>query len=241
MNGEDVGAGTALIDNREMQLQVVDVQAHMDKVELLSKAVDEADGWVQLFDEENSCAWTKVGDDGDTVMRMTIEFDLSPALFFAMMSTLSQDMLEWMSYLKGLEILNEFGPGDTLCRWNLNMGWAMMYIMSIPEECTVRLVTRPNWPQENYYCYCTIPYDPLKHVPVESYGPFKIESGCVMPHPDDPNKCILSSMDKLDFKYVPNFALKMLIKKEYVDKMRSMIGPFKGSSTYAALVKDQAE
>ena len=146
-----------------------------------------------------------------------------------MFSNTSQDMLTWFTDLKSIEIINEFGPGDTLCKWNLQLSWALMYIMSIPEELTIRMVTRPNWPQENSYSYCTIPYDPEKHVPVEKYGPIKIESGCIMPHPEDPNKCILSTMDKMDFKYMPNFALKMIIKKEYVAKMRSMAELFKKS------------
>jgi len=110
--------------------------------------------------------------------------------------------------------------------------------MSIPEKIDIRLITRKNWPAENHYSYCTIPYDAEKKVPVESYGPIKIESGCIMPHPEDPNKCILNTLTKADFGYTPEFAIKMLLRKEMVQKFNTMQLAFKKSKTYEELTKE---
>lgn len=151
-------------------------------------------------------------EDGDNMMRVNCEIDLPPKHVFAMFTTTTSDILTWYSDLKNLEVKEEFGPNDKLTRWTLNLSWAIKYVMSIPEQIDIRLVTRENWPEQNHYAYCTIPYDAEKNVPVEKYGPVKIESGCIMPHPTDPNKAILSTLDKMDMKYMPNFALKMLLR-----------------------------
>jgi len=216
MNGE--GGGAALNIINKGVLPVLDVKEHMDKIEGLMKEASVEDGWTNLINDPGATAYLKTLEDGDTVMRITCELDLKPEHCFAMFTTTNDDMLTWYTDLKKLEVVEEFTPDDKLTKWTLNLSWALQYIMSIPEVITIRLVTRKNWPEENHFAYCTIPYDSEKNIPVEQYGPIKIESGCVMPHPEDPNKCILSTLDKADFKYMPDFAIKMLIRKEMIGK-----------------------
>ena len=54
-----------------------------------------------------------------------------------------------------------------------------------------------------------------------------------MPHPEDPNKCILSKLDKGNLKYMPNFALSMVLRKKIVGTIEDMVVKFKKSDTYA--------
>ena len=42
----------------------------------------------------------------------------------------------------------------------------------------------------------------------------KIKSGVIMPNPADATKCIVSSCDKVKLKYMPNWVLKKMLKKE---------------------------
>ena len=102
----------------------------------------------------------------------------------------------------------------------------------------MRLIVRRNWPEENNFSYCTVPYDSEKKIPVEKYGPIKIESGCMMPHPDDPNKCFINTITKADMRYCPDFAMKMILRKEMIAKFRTMTIGFKKSKTYADLIKE---
>ena len=99
----------------------------------------------------------------------------------------------------------------------------------------MRVTTRENWPQENAFAYVIIPHDEEKRVAVEEIGPIKIATGVVLPHPDDENKCIFNILEKANLKYVPNFALKALLKKEVLGKFSVMVVNFKKSDTYAAL------
>lgn len=140
--------------------------------------------------------------------------------------------------MKSVEILEEFGPDDKLTRWKLNLSWALTYVMGIPETVDMRLIVRRNWPEENNFSYCTVPYDSEKKIPVEKYGPIKIESGCMMPHPDDPNKCFINTITKADLRYCPDFAMKMILRKEMIAKFRTMTVGFKKSKTYADLIKE---
>ena len=72
---------------------------------------------------------------------------------------------------------------------------------------TFRFVVRRNWPEQGKFAYVFVPYDPEKGE-VEEMGEIKISGGTAIPHPDDPNKCILTTLDKAKMKYVPNFVIK---------------------------------
>ena len=67
----------------------------------------------------------------------------------------------------------------------------------------------------------------------------KIKSGVIMPNPADATKCIVSSCDKLKLKYMPNFILKSMLKKEVVGRMQTMADKFKKSAAYAELGLEQ--
>ena len=247
MNGEDVGKALDILKNKKLGIfEVVDVEAHMDKIAELSKAVDQTDGWVELINQGGetdhvATGHTKQLEDGDTAMRVMTELDLAPqhaVEMFAQGMRGNEEMPNWYTDLKSMEVIEEFGPDDKLTRWNLKLSWALTYVMGIPETVDIRLIVRKNWPEENNYSYCTIPYDMEKKTPVEEYGPIKIESGCFMPHPDDPNKCFMNSLTKADLKYCPEFAIKMLMRKEWIQKFRAMTVLFKKSKTYAEMIKE---
>ena len=150
----------------------------------------------------------------------------------------NEEMKEWYTDIKSIEIVEEFGKDDKLTRWSMNLSWALQYVMGIPDLLDIRIVVRRNWPEENNFSYCTVPYDKEKRIPVEKYGPIKIESGCIMPHPEDPNKCLLNTITKADLRYCPNFALKAMLRKEMIAKFRTMTVAFKKSKTYAELIKE---
>ena len=79
MNGEDVGKALDVLKNKNLgMMEVVDIQAHMDKIAELTKAVDQADGWNELINEGGATGHTKQMEDGDTALRVTAELDLAP-------------------------------------------------------------------------------------------------------------------------------------------------------------------
>ena len=57
-------------------IEVVDIQAHMDKIAMLTKEVDKTDGWEELINEGGAAGYTKKLEDGDTALRVTCELDI---------------------------------------------------------------------------------------------------------------------------------------------------------------------
>ena len=99
--------------------------------------------------------------------------DLPPKMAFHMNIT-HEDRSEWYTKIPKTELLKEFGEQDHLVRWHMKMGWAMTYIMGIPESITLRIIKRPDWPEPNHYGYVIVPYDVEKEQVVEELGPIKV-------------------------------------------------------------------
>ena len=153
-----------------------------------------------------------------------------------MMLSTSEDRITWQPELLSAEILKEYGsPDDTLQRFKYKLPIAIKYLMSIPESIDVRICKRENWPEENNYAYMSIPFDVEKNEAVEEIGGMKLKTGVVMPDPEDPNKCIITTLDKVNLKYMPNFALKRLMRKAVNGKMFEMVKKYKASATYAQI------
>ena len=55
----------------------------------------------------------------------------------------------------------------------------------------------------------------------------KVKCGVVKPHPEDPNKSLITSLDSGNLKYVPTFVLKGMMKKVGMAKLLTMIAKFK--------------
>jgi len=126
MNGEEPGAALNMLKNKNLGfIPVMDVQQHMNKIEILMKEADAEDGWHELLNEGQAKAYSKVMEDGDKVLRLLVQLDLPPRLCLAMFATTNDDMMTWYTDLKKLEVLEEFGEGDILTRWTLNLSWAI--------------------------------------------------------------------------------------------------------------------
>ena len=137
---------------------------------MLANEVDKTEGWYELLNEGGATGHTKQLEDGDTALRVSCELDIKPEYAIHMFTAGNEEMPTWYTDLKKVEVLEEFGPGDKLTRWSLNLSWALTYVMGIPEQLDIRLVVRENWPEDGNFSYCTVPYDPEKKIPVESYG-----------------------------------------------------------------------
>ena len=66
-------------------------------------------------------------------------------------------------------------------------------------------------------------------------GPAKLSSGVVMPDPEDPNKAIVTKLDKGNLKYMPSFALRMMIENKLEPMVQDIVAKFKKSSAHARL------
>lgn len=100
-------------------------------------------------------------------------------------------------------------------------------MMGVPDVITAKMLTRKNWPEQGSYGFIIIPFDIPNNTPLENLGPMRISSGVIMPHPTDPNMAIMTKLDKMSMKFVPDFALKMMLGKKLIPNMYKMINDFK--------------
>jgi len=69
-------------------------------------------------------------------------------------------------------------------------------------------------------------------------GEIKVSAGTIITDPEDPNKCILTTLDKAKMKYVPNFVIKKVMSKA-VSEVDKMFTNYLKSQTYANLQAQQ--
>ena len=207
----------------------------MEKLAVLREEAKVSDGWVQLVDKPKVAAWTVQSEAGDTLIRMTVKFDLPARLTFESMYYCEEECLKWRFSFKSIKIVKQFSEEDRIIQFQPNIGFAFKYIMSVPDWVSCRVLGRRDWPEEGQYAFAIIPWDIEKEIPVEQIGPIKINSGVVIPDPEDPNKSICTRIDRGNFKYMPSFALRMIIENKLIPTLEELVVNFKKSDYHAQL------
>lgn len=104
----------------------------MGRLEILRQDVGQDSSWSQLINEPDFTCHTKKLEDGSSLIRGSTTVDL-PAKYAFHMNITHEDRSEWYAEIPKSELLKEFGEQDHLVRWHLKMGWAMTYIMGLPD------------------------------------------------------------------------------------------------------------
>ena len=211
---------------------IVDDETIMQRLESLQEEAKATDGWTELLREEKFVVFMRTERPEETLIRGTLDIDLAPKHAILMMCHLGNERKEWHDECKSSEIVKELAPGDVICKWEMNLNFAIKYVMSIPDKIAMRVITRENWPEQGQYGYAILPYDLEKEVTLEELGPLKVKCGVVMPHPEDPNKSKITSLDSGNLKYVPTFVLKGLLKSTGQAKFLTMVAKYKKSTIY---------
>ena len=212
---------------------IVDDATFMRRLESLQEEAKAEDGWTKLLDEEKFVMIMKTLRPDETLMRGTLEIDLPAKHALLMMCHLGNERKEWHDECRSSEIVKELAPGDVVCKWEMNLNFAIKYVMSIPDKIAMRVITRENWPEQGQYGYAILPYDIEKETTLEELGPMKVKCGVIKPHPDDPeNKSRITSLDSGNLKYVPTFVLKSMMKNVGMSKLLTMVAKYKKSTVY---------
>jgi len=146
----------------------------------------------------------------------------------------SEESLAWEpESVKSKLKVKDWGPDDFVLEFIIDIPWALKYMMSIPDILTTRVVLKKDFPTPGSHNYLLIPYDMEKGQCVETMGGMKIKSGCISPHPTDPNKCILVSCDSFSLGMMPDFAVKAMLKTKAIGPIQEKIAKFKKSQICA--------
>lgn len=213
-------------------LGIIEVADCMDRVQKLRGLMEQGDGWEQIVNEPTASIFIKP-DGNDRAVRCTIEMDLTPDQCLEMFTSFDPESLTWMERVTSRNKVKDWGPNDYVIEQQLDIPWAMKYLMSIPETIYLRFVLKKNWPNAGEHAYVAIPYDNDKGQCMEQVGLLKTKSGTISPH-EDPKKCTLVTLDSMSpGKLMPDFALKAFIRAKAVQPLTDMVTKFKQSQAYA--------
>ena len=204
----------------------------LNKLNSLQSDAKTEDGWTEMLNEGKFKIVTKDLRPDETLMRGTFEIDLPPKQCFTCFTYTGNERKDWDSACKSSELLKELGPGDIVIMWGIKVNRAIKYMMKLPDKMCMRMVTRENWPEQGSYGYALLPYDEEKGVTLEEFGPMKMKCGTIKPHPDDPNKSILETLESNNLKYVPMFVLKGMMKKLGPKKIQEFVDKYQKSTVY---------
>lgn len=152
-------------------------------------------------------------------MRIVMRMSLPPDDCLEMLSSHDPRSTTYRESLKSVTLIKEFGPGDKVIRFETDIAWAIKVIVKAPDEIFIRMVTRKNWPEEGSMGYVVVPFDVKNNVCLDEFGPLKIKSGIISPDPEEEGNSIITMLDVMNFRYVPNFALAQILKKKIIPKM----------------------
>jgi len=206
---------------------LITVDGALDRTAELTAAANEADGWRLIVEEPNCVLYTKPGPDGDTYMRYSVTIDLAAGHLFECMMDVSEESMQWRDKVKALRTIHDYGPYDKVVRQEMDLPWALRYIMSVADGYTIRFVGRADWPSESNYSYAVIPFDVETNTCVESQGMLKIKSGVISPHPQDPSQSVLTGMDLANLGMMPSWGLGFLMKKLSLPQIAAMVANYK--------------
>merc|ERR1719265_2617251 len=129
------------------------------------------------------------------------------------MINFSPESAAWRDKMREVTLVKDYGPNDHVVQVTMSIPWAIKYIMSLPEEMSMRIVSRENWPEPGDYAYAILPFDLEKNVAVEEMGMLKMKTGVISAHPSDPEKSMLTGCDLFNLGMLPNWCLGFLVKK----------------------------
>ena len=202
------------------------------RLETLQAEAKAADGWTEMINEEKFKMVTKKVRPDETLLRGALELDLPASQTLLMFTYVGAERKEWDDQCKSSEVVKELAAGDKVCKWELKLNRAIKAVMKMPDKICMRMIVRENWPEQGSFGYALLPYDLEKNLTLEEFGPMKIKCGVIKPHPTDPNKSNIETLESGNLKFVPNFVLKGLMKKMGLKKIQDMVEKYKKSSIY---------
>jgi hypothetical protein len=149
-----------LTGNHEIkEIGVVEMGEVMESMKQLRAAGENLEGWAKLIDNPLEACWTKLQENGDSILRCTFTVDMHPALLLESFVNNTPKSYEFWPEIKSKKVEKDWGPNDFVVTYDLDLPWAMRYIMSFPTSLTLHIVSEKDFPTEGCYGYSCVPYD----------------------------------------------------------------------------------
>jgi len=130
-------------NNQMNQIGVVDMGNNtvLENLKLLKEAGENLEGWEKIVDNPGAGAWTKLQANGDSIIRCNLDVDMHPALLLESFINNTPLSCEFWPEIKAKTVEKDWGPNDFVVTYDLDLAWAVRYIMGFPNRMTVHVVS----------------------------------------------------------------------------------------------------
>jgi hypothetical protein len=190
-------------------------------------AGENLEGWKQVVDSPIGSIWMKTAENGDTLARITHKIELPAEICLMMYTDPSPEACDYTPNVKSKKCIKDWGPDDKVWLYHLELNWALRYIMGFPEILPLHVVKKEDYPEKGSYSYTCVPYDVEKNINLETLGPYRADTGCFTPDPQDPMKCTYTQISRMDMKLMPEFAQIKTLQSQCLEMTRNLVNGYK--------------
>mmetsp|Transcript_25733 Transcript_25733/g.66270 ORF Transcript_25733/g.66270 Transcript_25733/m.66270 type:complete len:350 (-) Transcript_25733:129-1178(-) len=195
----------------------------------LSAAMEGQGEWATVADK----GWYKVelkqADGGQELMRSAIQIDMSPADVLQMLLSYGKpEMGQWIEMVESTRIIKEYSPNDYIVELDIALSGIMSIVaVGVPKSLTIRIVTRPDFPEKGDYSVVSMPWDVDANA-MAAASMMKIKASCIRPVPGQPDKTLMTSLaPKSGGAWVPSWALRAMYSHWGPKHVTGMVTKFK--------------
>lgn len=222
--------------DRQQGCTVPSIDGIVDKCLKLA-AVAEADGWVTVLQNDwiivakKDVPEAERSSPHEVYLRGIWTMNLSVVEGCDMMMTFDERRKGWDSKLVSAEILkgSSWSEDDIVVSSEINFGF-LLHAAGVPRRLCSRLWRRWNHPCPGVVTSAMIPWC----AETDSFDPssalLTLKVTTIGPHPEDPKKCIMTTVESNKFGRMPKWMLSMLMSVTAPQLMKGLEGRYIASS-----------
>mmetsp|Transcript_26490 Transcript_26490/g.68082 ORF Transcript_26490/g.68082 Transcript_26490/m.68082 type:complete len:348 (-) Transcript_26490:317-1360(-) len=170
---------------------------------------DDSGGWKTVSEK----SWFRIEDKkiaDKQYSRFTAVMDLKPEQVMDAFRLDNPAAAEWFPIMKSCEILKEYSPSDRVARVHTSMERFMGMVSGMPSHFDVRVISRPDFPEEGCTCLGQLGWD-IDTEQVKATKIFKVRTILARPHPDDPDRSTVVMLQEAFMGWMPSWLRNSMI------------------------------
>mmetsp|Transcript_725 Transcript_725/g.1785 ORF Transcript_725/g.1785 Transcript_725/m.1785 type:complete len:386 (-) Transcript_725:207-1364(-) len=205
----------------EMNVLSLEVDGLLDMCAALADAGNqEGDaGWERIMDKPWISIWKKDVEEsvresksqvymkGIVEMKLTYLELVDAMLYFGERRKLWDPNFGGVAYPNGGDY---FADNDCVMVSTLDFGM-LMHLIGVPRQLSVKLFKRWDYPKQGMVTFAMVPWDVKKDILDKNNAMLSIKCTTLYPHPTDPNKSFMSTLEINKMGGMPTWALNMMM------------------------------
>mmetsp|Transcript_29277 Transcript_29277/g.45879 ORF Transcript_29277/g.45879 Transcript_29277/m.45879 type:complete len:389 (+) Transcript_29277:39-1205(+) len=231
---KDMVEGT--LDEKQSLIQVDGI---IELCAQLSASEDASEGWQTVYKNEwmridkKAVEESKRSAKNEVYMRGSMTMNMSYIEAVDMFLYYGERRGLWDTNFKGYELPyggDVFGDDDVVCISKIDFG-TLMHMMGIPRSLSVKILRRWDFPKVGMVSSCLVPWDIKNNCVDTNNSILTMKTNTIMPHPTDPSKTVITTLEMNKLGGMPKWALNLLmtvtapgmirgLEQRYIKKIR---------------------